>query len=356
MDAGRVLRAARRGGSVRAGPAEGASRRPGELPLFDGDERRRVRSAPDARVRRVAHAPHVLLENLAIKASGVHALRDLLATDRHRPGVDHARDRLRRGGGRRPVPARRRQRREGDRRGVRPHRARARIDVKSFCAAPIHALVVAAALIEAGDRATGSSWSPAARSGKLGMKFEGALAAGLPDPRGRARRDGDPARARRRVERSRRCGPTPSAACRSVPGCAPQAQLDALVGDAARRARRRRSPTSARTPRRSTTPRSPSRRAAATSPTGTTGCSRGSACVRGELDTDDIPAFARAHGMPGFAPTQGHIASAVPWLPHALARMRARRAAPNDVDREGLAVPRAADAPVGRRVRRRWRR
>jgi betaine reductase len=45
--------------------------------------------------------------------------------------------------------------------------------------------------------------------------------------------------------------------------------------------------------------------------------------VRGELDKGAIPGFARAHGMPGFAPTQGHIASAVPWLPHALARMAA---------------------------------
>ena len=45
--------------------------------------------------------------------------------------------------------------------------------------------------------------------------------------------------------------------------------------------------------------------------------------VRGELAREDIAGFARAHGMPGFAPTQGHIASAVPWLPHALARMRA---------------------------------
>ena len=44
--------------------------------------------------------------------------------------------------------------------------------------------------------------------------------------------------------------------------------------------------------------------------------------LRGELARDDIPGFARAHGMPGFAPTQGHIASAIPWLPHALASMR----------------------------------
>jgi betaine reductase len=45
--------------------------------------------------------------------------------------------------------------------------------------------------------------------------------------------------------------------------------------------------------------------------------------VRGELDKSAIPTFARDHGMPGFAPTQGHIASAVPWLPHARSRMAA---------------------------------
>src|SRR4029079_2928927 len=44
--------------------------------------------------------------------------------------------------------------------------------------------------------------------------------------------------------------------------------------------------------------------------------------IRGELEKQDIPSFARAHGLPGYVPTQGHIASAVPWLPHALARMR----------------------------------
>ena len=31
------------------------------------------------------------------------------------------------------------------------------------------------------------------------------------------------------------------------------------------------------------------------------------------------------HGMPGFAPTQGHIASAVPFLGHAVKEMRAGR-------------------------------
>ena len=44
--------------------------------------------------------------------------------------------------------------------------------------------------------------------------------------------------------------------------------------------------------------------------------------LRGELGREEIGAFVREHGLPGFAPTQGHMASAVPWLPHALDRFR----------------------------------
>jgi hypothetical protein len=49
----------------------------------------------------------------------------------------------------------------------------------------------------------------------------------------------------------------------------------------------------------------------------------GLAVMRSELDRAAIPQFSRRYGLPGFAPTQGHIASAVPWLPHALARLAA---------------------------------
>ena len=73
--------------------------------------------------------------------------------------------------------------------------------------------------------------------------------------------------------------------------------------------------------------------------------------LRDELTRADIPEFARAHGLPGFAPTQGHIASAIPWLPHAPRAHARGRSAPDDADGQGLAVPRTADAPVGRRVR-----
>jgi glycine/sarcosine/betaine reductase complex component C subunit beta len=39
----------------------------------------------------------------------------------------------------------------------------------------------------------------------------------------------------------------------------------------------------------------------------------------GEIDRSGLAAFERAHGLPGFSPTQGHVASAVPYLPHAIA-------------------------------------
>ena len=46
------------------------------------------------------------------------------------------------------------------------------------------------------------------------------------------------------------------------------------------------------------------------------------AVLKGEISRDDMPSFAQAHGMPGFSPTQGHIASAVPYLGHAFEQIR----------------------------------
>jgi betaine reductase len=46
------------------------------------------------------------------------------------------------------------------------------------------------------------------------------------------------------------------------------------------------------------------------------------AVMRGEIDREDIPEFVEAHGMPGFSPTQGHIASAIPYLGHAIEGLR----------------------------------
>jgi len=45
--------------------------------------------------------------------------------------------------------------------------------------------------------------------------------------------------------------------------------------------------------------------------------------LRGEIARSEMPDFITAHGLPGYAPTQGHIASAVCYFAHALRAMRA---------------------------------
>jgi betaine reductase len=49
----------------------------------------------------------------------------------------------------------------------------------------------------------------------------------------------------------------------------------------------------------------------------------GLAALRREILPAEVAAFVNAHGLPGFSPTQGHIASAIPFLGHALDRMAA---------------------------------
>ncbi|HSF32544.1 MAG TPA: glycine/sarcosine/betaine reductase complex component C subunit beta [Candidatus Tectomicrobia bacterium] len=49
----------------------------------------------------------------------------------------------------------------------------------------------------------------------------------------------------------------------------------------------------------------------------------GLAAIRKEITPAEVAQFATTHGMPGFSPTQGHIASAIPFLGHALDRITA---------------------------------
>ena len=44
----------------------------------------------------------------------------------------------------------------------------------------------------------------------------------------------------------------------------------------------------------------------------------GLAAMQKEIERSEVADFVAAHGMPGFSPTQGHIASAIPFLGHAL--------------------------------------
>jgi glycine/sarcosine/betaine reductase complex component C subunit beta len=260
---------------------------------------------------------HVLLENLSIKASAVHAMRALLdGTGVDPSSITHAigcgeeavGDRYQRGGGNVAKAV-------AEDTGL--GRASA-FDVKSFCAAPVHALAVAAAMIEAGvhDRIVLTAGGSLA---KLGMKFEGALSkevpiledvlAGIAVLLEVADGSNGP------ILRTDAIGRMPVDV-----GEAPLAQLEALVG----------APLDALGVGMcdvdvfATEIHNPE----ITEPQGGGDVAdqnyrmlAGLGVVRGELDRDAVGTFARDRGLPGYAPTQGHIASAVPWLPHALAAM-----------------------------------
>jgi betaine reductase len=45
------------------------------------------------------------------------------------------------------------------------------------------------------------------------------------------------------------------------------------------------------------------------------------AARRGDIDREGIGEFVRTRGMPGYSPTQGHLASAMCYLPHAVERL-----------------------------------
>ncbi|MCH8090247.1 MAG: glycine reductase, partial [Chloroflexi bacterium] len=47
------------------------------------------------------------------------------------------------------------------------------------------------------------------------------------------------------------------------------------------------------------------------------------ATLNEEITRAGIPRFVERHGMPGFSPTQGHIASAIPFMGHAVDRILA---------------------------------
>lgn len=295
----------------------GSAAEPGQLGLLRGDEI--VGAFAGDHEHDESLTPAVLLENLSIKATGVHALRHLLSDTGIDPssithaigcGEEAVGDRYQRGGG-------------NVAKAIAEHCGLSRasgVDVKSFCAAPVHAIVIAAALIEAGIEervvvVAGGSM------GKLGMKFEGALSKGFPiieDVLAGMAVVLEPADGSNGpIVRTDAVGRMPVDA-----GAAPQAQLAALVG----------APLDAigigieDVDVYATEIHNPE----ITEPQGGGDVAdrnykmlAGLGVVRGELGRADIEGFSFARGMPGFAPTQGHIASAVPWIPHALAAMRA---------------------------------
>jgi len=262
-------------------------------------------------------AAPVLLENLACKATGTLALLRLL----HDNGLDSAAieytmscseeavgDRYQRGGGNmgKAIAA------------VAGLGESSGADIKDFCAAPIPALVIAASLVVAGVFShvvvvAGGSLP------KLGMKFEGHLKHGLPvleDVIGGVALlvtadDGASPRIRLdAVGRHRVSSGGSGAAIMHDLTVRPLEALGLGMTDVDDYATELHDPEV-------TEPQGSGDVAARNYKT-----IAALAVRRGELRRDQIAEFVATRGMPGYAPTQGHLASAICYLPHALNRLR----------------------------------
>jgi len=258
----------------------------------------------------------VLLENLAAKITGALALRRLVQdTGAAEPvefligcGEEAVGDRYQRGGGNLAKAM-------GELAGVTTAGG---VDVKAFCAAPVHALLLAGSLV-----ATGMYRRVAVVAGcslaKLGMKMLGHLSAGYPilvdvlcgiavDVAGD---DGRSPLLRLDLTAVHRIddGATPHRVVEAL-AAAPLRSRELRLIDVDRFAVELHNPDITEPAGSGDVPAQNYRLLAAL------------AAAAGEITREQIPAFVRQHGMPGFSPTQGHIASAVAYLPHAVPALR----------------------------------
>jgi len=261
-------------------------------------------------------AAAVLVDNLAAKATATLALLHLLDRSGIDPtsidyvlgcGEEAIGDRYQRGGGNLAKAV-------AEAAGLTEASG---ADVKNFCAAPIPALVMASALVGAGvfDRVAVVAGGSLA---KLGMKFQGHLSHDLPileDVLGGTAAlveadDGRSPRIRLDVVGRHRV---------SAGGSAPQV-MEALAVEPLSRhgipmtdvddyATELHNPEITEPQGSGDVPARNYRVIAAL------------AAARKDIDRADIKQFVTERGMPGFAPTQGHLASSLCYLPHALDRL-----------------------------------
>lgn len=291
------------------------------------DEPGALRLTIDGRLAGAMHRAHendealtaiVLLENLACKATAVLALLRLLEDHDIEPeSIDYViscseeavGDRYQRGGGNmgKAVAA------------ATGLMQASGADVKNFCAAPIPALVVASSLVSAGvfrrvAVVAGGSLP------KVGMKFQGHLKNELPvleDVIGGAAalvESGGEGPANVRLDA---VGKHPVAAGGSNPqimealAVEPLVRLGLSMTDVDEYATELHDPDVTEPQGSGNVPERNYKTIAAL------------AARRGDIERSDIPKFMEERGMPGFAPTQGHLASALCYLPHALRRLAA---------------------------------
>jgi betaine reductase len=298
-----------------SGDVEAVAAEPGALALHrrDGTLAAVMRTA---QLDDEALAAHNLLENLAAKATASVALLHLL----DRTGIDPASvdyvlgcgeeaigDRYQRGGGNLAKSV-------AFAAGLTEASG---ADVKNFCAAPIPALVLASSLVAAGvfERVAVVAGGSLA---KLGMKFQGHLSHDLPvleDVLGGAAAlvtgdDGtSPVLRLDAVGRHRVAAGGANPQIMEALSMEPLGRLGLAATDIDDYATELHNPEITEPQGSGNVPERNYRTIAAL------------AARRGDIGRDDIAGFVATRGMPGYSPTQGHLASALCYLPHALARL-----------------------------------
>jgi hypothetical protein len=253
----------------------------------------------------------ILLENLAAKASATLALRQALAAFGPADSIDYlfgcgeeaVGDRYQRGGGSLAKAV-------GEASGCLNATGS---DVKAFCCAPNHAIVIGSSLVAAGV------YNKVAIVGggslaKLGMKFEGVVKNEMPIL--------EDVLACAAIIIGEDDGVSPIIDLNAIgaqvigAGSSAQAITEAVVSEPLSRVGLR----LVDVDRYSTELHNPE----IMEPQGSGDVAKrnyrvlASLAVRhGDIERTEIDEFVRTKGMPGFSPTQGHIASAVPFLAHA---------------------------------------
>lgn len=256
---------------------------------------------------------HVMLENLAVKASGVLALMQLVKLT----GIDVSEvdyliecseeavgDMNQRGGGNLAKAC-------GEIAGIKGATG---IDMRGFCAAPVHAIINASALVKSGIFKNVIVFAGGCTS-KLGMNGRDHVKKGLPileDCLGGfalliTENDGISPEIRTDIIGKHTIGD----------GSAPQAVLEALVLKPLTNAKMKITDVDKYAPELQT-PDITEPAGAGDVPTQNYKMIGALAVKNGQLDRKELPSFVKKHGYPGFAPTQGHIPSAVPIVGHGI--------------------------------------
>jgi betaine reductase len=263
-------------------------------------------------------AADILLENLACKATAVIAMRTLLVHEHIDPasisyvlnsGEEAVGDRYQRGGGNLAKAVAE----------MSQCQLATGVDIKGFCCGPVHALALAGSLVSA------RVFSQVAVIGgcslaKLGMKYRGHLQVDQPIL--------EDVLAGVAILVSANDGHSPllrldSLACHTVAaGSSQKAIFEHLVSQPLERL----GLTFADIDKYATELHNPE----VTEPAGSGNVPQlnyrviaGLAAMQKQITPAQIPDFVARHGMTGYSPTQGHIASAIPFLGHAVDGLRA---------------------------------